>query len=373
MAVRGGAGRGLALDEPSRTRWISAWENVCIWKNSPSPIAVGISSIRRSRMSSATRAFVTITSTAGIRPPSARGSSRWLITPRSTPESTETTCSCFSGAKNSTMRLTVSAASIVCSVEKTRWPDSAAWSATCAVSASRSSPMRMTSGSWRSTRLSACSKLSVSTPTSRWLTMQPWSRWRYSIGSSIVTMCCARVRLTWSMIAASVVVFPEPVAPVTSTRPRCSSARRDTPAGRWSSSKPAIVEGTMRKANEHEPRWRKAFTRKRGRPTSTCAMSSSPVSSNCCRRRGASTVTWSRIDSRCVSLSASKSAIGVRRPSKRKTGGCPSLKWTSLAPASTALRSTAFRSMASVSIGNGLARLYEQRGALRSAISSVSS
>ena len=33
------------------------------------------------------------------------------------------------GRKNSIMRPTVSAASIVCSVEKTRWPDSAAWSA----------------------------------------------------------------------------------------------------------------------------------------------------------------------------------------------------------------------------------------------------
>ncbi len=51
--------------------------------------------------------------------------------------------SCFSGGKNSIMRPTVSAASIVCSVERTRWPDSAAWSAVCAVSASRSSPMRI--------------------------------------------------------------------------------------------------------------------------------------------------------------------------------------------------------------------------------------
>ena len=54
--------------------------------------------------------------------------------------------SCFSGGKNSIMRPTVSAASIVCSVESTRWPDSAAWSAVCAVSASRSSPIRIVSG-----------------------------------------------------------------------------------------------------------------------------------------------------------------------------------------------------------------------------------
>ena len=35
-------------------------------------------------------------------------------------------------------------------------------------------------------------------------------------------MCWLRVRLMWSIIAASVVVLPEPVAPVTRTRPRCS-------------------------------------------------------------------------------------------------------------------------------------------------------
>ncbi len=110
------------------------------------------------------RAFDTITSTAGMRPPPTRGRSRWLTTPRSTPASIETTCDCFSCGKNSTMRPMVSAASSVCSVEKTRCPDSAACNATCAVSASRSSPMRMTSGSCRRTRRSACAKLSVSIP-----------------------------------------------------------------------------------------------------------------------------------------------------------------------------------------------------------------
>ena len=42
-------------------------------------------------------------------------------------------------------------------------------------------------------------------------------------------MCCCRVRLMSPIIAASVVVLPEPVAPVTRTRPRCSSASRATP------------------------------------------------------------------------------------------------------------------------------------------------
>ena len=102
--------------------------------------------------------------------------------------------SCFSGGKNSIMRPTVSAASIVCSVESTRWPDSAAWSAVCAVSASRSSPIRIVSGSWRSARRSAWPNDSVSSPTSRWLTMQLRSGCRISIGSSIVMMCCFRLR-----------------------------------------------------------------------------------------------------------------------------------------------------------------------------------
>ena len=41
-----------------------------------------------------------------------------------------------------------------------------------------------------------------------------------SIGSSIVTMCSSRVWLISSIIAASDVDLPEPVGPVTSTRPR---------------------------------------------------------------------------------------------------------------------------------------------------------
>ena len=67
-------------------------------------------------------------------------------------------------------------------------------------------------------------KDSVSSPTSRWLMTERLSRCRYSIGSSIVTMCLERVWLMWSTIAASVVDLPEPVTPVSSTIPRSSSA-----------------------------------------------------------------------------------------------------------------------------------------------------
>ena len=70
----------------------------------------------------------------------------------------------------------------------TRWPVSAAESAVRTVSSSRISPIRITSGSWRRTRRIAWAKLAVSEPTSRWLMIESLSRWRYSIGSSIVTM-----------------------------------------------------------------------------------------------------------------------------------------------------------------------------------------
>ena len=53
-----------------------------------------------------------------------------------------------------------------------------------------------------------------------------------SIGSSIVTMCRASRRLISSTSAASVVLFPEPVGPPMSTRPRGSRAAVRPPAGK---------------------------------------------------------------------------------------------------------------------------------------------
>ena len=117
-------------------------------------------------------------------------------------------------------RSTVEGASCVCSVAKTRWPVSAAVSAVPIVSRSRISPRRITSGSWRSAPRSASAKLVASGPISRWLTMQRLCRWRNSIGSSMVMMWSSRVRLISSITAASVVDLPEPVGPVTRTRPR---------------------------------------------------------------------------------------------------------------------------------------------------------
>ena len=62
------------------------------------------------------------------------------------------------------------------------------------------------------------------------------SRCRYSIGSSIVITCAVRVALISSIIAASVVVLPLPVVPVTSTSPRSSAAIFFSTGGSASSS-----------------------------------------------------------------------------------------------------------------------------------------
>ena len=73
-------------------------------------------------------------------------------------------------------------------VEITRCPTSAAVRAARAVSASTSSPTKMTSASWRRPLRSADAYPSVSEPTSRWVTMASASAWSTSIGSSMVRM-----------------------------------------------------------------------------------------------------------------------------------------------------------------------------------------
>ena len=89
-----------------------------------------------------------MTSTAGTRPlPSARTTRRWETTPWTTAESWARIWSSWWGGKIEMIRLMVSVAFKVWSVESTRWPVSAACRATSMVSASRISPTRMMSGS----------------------------------------------------------------------------------------------------------------------------------------------------------------------------------------------------------------------------------
>ena len=123
------------------------------------------------------------------------------------------------------IRSTVEAAVLVCSVPNTRCPVSAVSMAMATVSRSRSSPTRMMSGSSRSAARSASLNPDVCVWTSRWFSRHFLFSWTNSIGSSIVMMWSVRVSLMWLMSAQSVVDFPDPVGPVTSTRPLFSVQR----------------------------------------------------------------------------------------------------------------------------------------------------
>jgi hypothetical protein len=86
----------------------------------------------------------------------------------------------------STSRVTALGASLVWSVESTRWPVSEACSAICAVSWSRISPTSTTSGSCRRIERKAEAKVSPALSwTCTWTMFCPN---RYSTGSSTVTM-----------------------------------------------------------------------------------------------------------------------------------------------------------------------------------------
>ena len=67
--------------------------------------------------------------------------------------------------------------------------------------------------------------------------MQRWWRCRNSIGSSIVRMCSSRSWLIMSTIEASVVDLPEPVGPVTRTKPRGLRVNSASAAGSPSDSR----------------------------------------------------------------------------------------------------------------------------------------
>ncbi len=86
-----------------------------------------------------------------------------------------------------------------------------------------------------------------------------------SIGSSTVMMCPFISLLILSIIAASVVLLPEPVGPVTSTRPRGRSASLATTCGNPSSSNVRTVNGICRITSDTQPRCLKQLPRKRAR------------------------------------------------------------------------------------------------------------
>ena len=187
------------------------------------------------------------TSTAGTRPvPFLFGSSRSETIDCRFSASRSRTCWCSSTGKNDTTRRSVVTTSLVWIEENTAWPVSAAFSAVSTVSASRISPTMITSGSWRRAARSAAGKLGVSVPISRCVMIECSCVKMNSTGSSIVTILHFSARLiSWSIVA-SVVDLPIPVAPVTSTSPRCTDAIVRSTEGRFSSSKDLIESGTTR-------------------------------------------------------------------------------------------------------------------------------
>jgi len=86
------------------------------------------------------------------------------------------------------------------------------------------------------------------------------------MGSSTVMMWSRRCRFARSTTAASVVDLPEPVGPVTSTKPRGSIAKFATAGGTPRASSGLMSYGMSRNAAPTESRWRYMFTRKRALP-----------------------------------------------------------------------------------------------------------
>ena len=171
----------------------------------------------------------------------------------------------------------------------------------------------MTSGSWRSALRSAYENDWVSTATSRWLMIDRLSRWRNSIGSSIVMTCTQRVALMWSTIAASVVLLPDPVVPVTSTRPRSSSAICASTPGRPSSSIDLMRIGMTRRTMPIVPRCWKTLQRNRPSCGMLYARSTSCASLNFCRWALDMTAAAIATVSSCVRRRSSDAGLRTRR------------------------------------------------------------
>jgi hypothetical protein len=77
--------------------------------------------------------------------------------------------------------------------------------------------------------------------------------WTNSTGSSIVMIRRRFVRLRKSIMAASVVLLPLPVVPVTNTSPRCSSAISWTAGGSIRASNGLIESGITRATRLSRP------------------------------------------------------------------------------------------------------------------------
>ena len=199
-----------------------------------------------SRMRFRTAGVPIRTSHAATRPPPFFLSRVCATTASSDSESMVRICPCWPAGNTSMMRSMVFGALEVWSVPNTRWPVSAAVSASEIVSRSRISPIRITSGSSRSALRNAFENELVCGPTSRWFTRQRFGGCTNSIGSSIVRMCASHVWLMTSTMAARVVDLPEPVGPVTRTRPRSRVQSSFRTGGMCRVSRAGICVGMVR-------------------------------------------------------------------------------------------------------------------------------
>src|SRR6266566_4465280 len=305
--------------------WKSDWSKLCMpYCTDPSEMRSGmLSCLDRSRMLSATAAVLINTSAAGTRPrPSFRGTRRSETIACRAVERRWRISSCWCGGKNEITRLIVCVASVVCNVENTRCPVSAAFSAVSSVSISRISPIRMTSGAWRNTCRSAALNDSVSFPTSRCEIFARLSRCRNSIGSSMVMMLTRRPRLMWLIIAASAVDLPDPVTPVTSTSPRGLIAISSSTGGRLRSRIVFTSYGIDRNANATVPRCWYTLVRNRPTPGTPIAKSASLCSANSLTCRGVMICSASDFSSSGLRGAVSSA---TRSPFTRIVAGRPTL------------------------------------------------
>ncbi len=236
----------------------------------------------------------------------------------------------FSAAgKTSITRSMVLAAEVVCRVPNTRCPVSAAVSARRMVSRSRISPTRMMSGSSRRAERKASEKPRVSLCTSRWLTRQRFDSCTNSMGSSMVRIWSYRLSLIKSTIAARVVDLPEPVGPVTNTRPLGSREISLNTSPMPRSSMVQTLEGMVRKTPPAPRFWLKALTRKRATPGTSKEKSVSRNSSKSLRWRS---FMMSYIRSCTWACSRGATLILRTSPSTLIIGGSPADRCRSEAP-----------------------------------------
>src|SRR5882724_11043781 len=233
------------------------------------------------------------------------------------------------------------------------------------VSRSRISPISTTSGSSRRAARKASAKLLVSACSSRWFTTQFLFMCTNSIGSSIVRMWSCRSVLILSIMAASVVDLPDPVGPVTSTKPRGLSHSLLTTAGRPSWLNDLISKGMSRNTAEVAPRWLNTLARKRARPFNPNEKSSSKCSSKRCFCESVITLYASCLVSAGVICGRSS---GTRCPWTRICGGELVVMWRSLPPISSSLFNRSLNESDIVfpflprTLMNGLACHFFQRG-----------